>query len=63
MGRQAHRAKDKKTDLQEIQCGGLFGQSPVADSCERGNETSGYIKDRELVDQLGDYKLLKNDGS
>jgi len=31
----------------------------VADYCEHGNETSGFIKGGEFVDWLSDYKLPK----
>jgi hypothetical protein len=37
--------------------------SPVADSCERSNESSNSIKDREFLDQLGDYQLLKQESA
>jgi hypothetical protein len=33
----------------------------VADCCEQSNEPSGFIKGREFLDLLSDYKLYKND--
>jgi hypothetical protein len=33
----------------------------VVGFCECGNETSGFIKDREFINQISDYQLLKND--
>jgi hypothetical protein len=34
------------------------GQGSVAGSCEHGNEPSGFIKDREFVDQPSHNELL-----
>jgi len=31
------------------------GQGPVASSCERGNELSGFIQGGEFLEQLSDY--------
>jgi len=31
--------------------------------CQHGNEPSGSIKGRELLDQLSDYKLFKKDSA
>lgn len=31
----------------------------MAGCCVGGNETSGFIKDREFRDQVSDYQLLK----
>jgi hypothetical protein len=39
------------------------GLGPVASSCGRSNEPSGYINDREFLNQLSDYQLLKKDSS
>ena len=36
-------------------------QEPVASCCEHGNEPPFSIKHRELLDPLGDYKLLNED--
>jgi hypothetical protein len=33
----------------------------VADYCEYGNESSGFIKGGEFLDQLRDYELLRKD--
>jgi hypothetical protein len=35
-------------------------EGPVAGSCEHGNETSGSINGGEFLDQLSNYKLLKD---
>jgi hypothetical protein len=35
----------------------------VAGCCEHGNEPPGSIKGEEFLDQLSDYKLLKNDSA
>jgi hypothetical protein len=32
----------------------------VESSCEHGNETSGFIKDKGLLDYLSDHQFLKN---
>jgi hypothetical protein len=32
----------------------------MAGSYEHGNETSGFIKGREFLDQLSDHKFLKD---
>jgi hypothetical protein len=32
-------------------------------SCEHGNELSGSINDREFLNQLSDYQLLKKDSA
>jgi hypothetical protein len=32
----------------------------VADSCKHGNEPLGFIKGDQFIDQLRDYKLLKD---
>jgi hypothetical protein len=32
----------------------------VVGPCERGNEPSGFIKGRELLDYLSDHLLLKD---
>jgi hypothetical protein len=32
----------------------------VAGFCEHGNELFGSIKDKEFLDQLSDYYILKN---
>jgi len=37
------------------------GQEPEAGSCEHGNETSGYMKGKELFDQPSDHQLLEKD--
>jgi hypothetical protein len=39
------------------------GSGLVAGSREHDNELSGYIKDREFLDQLSDYWLLKKDSA
>jgi hypothetical protein len=31
--------------------------------CEHGNEPSGFIKGREFLDQVRDYRLLKKAGA
>jgi hypothetical protein len=36
---------------------------PVPSSCEHSNEHPGSINGWELLDQLSDYKMLKNDSS
>jgi hypothetical protein len=33
----------------------------VVGCCENGNEPPGFITDREFLDQLRNYKLLKKD--
>jgi hypothetical protein len=33
----------------------------VAGSCEHGNEPSGSVKYREILESLSDYELLKKD--
>jgi hypothetical protein len=35
-------------------------RGPVEGSCERGNESSGYIKRWEVVECLHSWQLLKN---
>jgi hypothetical protein len=35
----------------------------VVDPFEHGNELSGFIQDKELLDQLSDYQLLKEDSA
>jgi hypothetical protein len=35
----------------------------VAICCEHGNETSGFIKGGEFLDQLSECKLLKRDSA
>jgi len=39
------------------------GWSPVAGSCEHGNEPSGSVKGDGVLDQLNDYQLLKEDSA
>jgi hypothetical protein len=35
------------------------GSRPVVGSCEYGNEPSGWIKCWEILEWLGDWRLLK----
>jgi hypothetical protein len=35
-------------------------QRPAANSCEHGNEPSGFIKGEEFLDWVSDHLLLKN---
>jgi hypothetical protein len=37
------------------------GYGPIAGFCEHGNEPSGYIKGWELLDQLSDCEVLKEE--
>jgi len=37
------------------------GEGPVVDSCEHGNESSGFTKGDKFLYQLSDYQLLKKD--
>jgi hypothetical protein len=36
------------------------GQEPLVASCEHGYESSGSMKDREFLDYLSDYWLVKD---
>jgi hypothetical protein len=38
-------------------------EEPVADSCEHGNESKGYIKVGDSLNYLSKYHLLKNDST
>jgi len=35
----------------------------VAGFCEHGNELSGSIKGRKILEQLNEYRLFKNDNA
>jgi hypothetical protein len=37
------------------------GQGPMAGCCEHGNEPSGSIKGKELLDLMRNYQLIKKD--
>jgi len=45
----------------EITCYEMLHRASETSCCEHGNESSGCIKGREFIDQLSNYKLLKND--
>lgn len=37
-----------------------LGYRSVVDSCEKGYGTLGFLKDREFLNQISDYRLLKS---
>jgi hypothetical protein len=39
------------------------GYGPVAGSCEHGNETLGSLKGGEVLDELNDYHLWKENST
>jgi hypothetical protein len=55
-----NRWKDNiKMDLGEVQCEGVnwtpVENGPMADTCERGNETLGSIRSGKFLNQLSNY--------
>jgi hypothetical protein len=54
------------TDLEEIGCqivDWIHLAQDMASSCEHGSVPLGYLKTREFLDQLSDYKFVKHDST
>jgi hypothetical protein len=65
LGRPRRRCVDYiKMDIREIGYCGMdwidLAQGPVESSCEHGNEPSGCIKCWEVLEELPNWRLLKN---